>query len=99
MWSDGLDLGDKTYIILVYVLIWWLGDSEYSLIMCFNDIYGSSMKIGWNVAFQIMCCASGVSSLKIYETLVPGGENIVGQRLCTSILASTRAKGVATPFQ
>jgi hypothetical protein len=47
MWSDGLDLGANTYIILVYVLIWCLGDSEDWLIMYFNDINGSSMKIGW----------------------------------------------------
>ena len=29
----------------------------------------------------------------------PGGEKIVGQRLRTSILASTREKGVGAPFQ
>jgi len=28
------------------------------IVLSFNDSYGSSMKIGWNVAFQIMCCAS-----------------------------------------
>ena len=31
--------------------------------------------------------------------MVPGGEKIVGRRLRTSILASTRAKGVVAPFQ
>ena len=67
MWYDGLDLGANTHIILVYVLISWLGDSEDWLIMCSNDINGSSMKIGWNVAFQIMYCALGVSSMKMYE--------------------------------
>lgn len=68
MWSDGLDLGANTYIILVYVLIWCLGDLEDWLIMCLNDVNGSSMKIGWNVAFQIMMLCFSVSSLKIDET-------------------------------
>jgi len=35
--------------------------------LSFNIVDGSSMKIGWNVAFKLWCCVPRVSSLKIYE--------------------------------
>ena len=53
--------------------VWWLLQSSVSalcsgnrvsviqslmIVLSFNDSYGSSMKIGWKVALQIMCCAS-----------------------------------------
>jgi len=45
-----------------------------------------------------MLCFKNIQSENVWK-VVPEGKKIVGQHLRTSILASTRVKGVGAPFQ
>ena len=60
-WFRDWWLSIQWLVNVMVVLQWWL-------ILSFNVVDGSNMKIGWNVAFRLWCCDLGVSSLKLYET-------------------------------